>query len=161
MKRRNGAALAVLAIVFALPALRGCGGETERTEATGADVATFVEVLVPLIANSNCANLSDAAREFQTNVDFDHLDFQKEAKAFQRFVDAAPAEIRDDFQTFADAYSKWAEAMKRVDELKDADLANPTPETLDNLDAATAEVDRHEMQQATHHIVAWLNKHCA
>ena len=119
-------------------------------------MAGYVEVLVLGIANSNCTNLSDAAQKFQTR----SIDFEERAKAFQRFVDASPVKIRGDLQTFADAYSKWAEAMKRFDALKDADFTNPSRETLQTLDDVTVEVDRNEMQQASKNVVAWMDENC-
>lgn len=130
-----GVALVVLAFAVALPALAGCGGKAEETEATGGDVYGFIEFLVPVIELSKCTNLSAAAREFERNTG-GNLDFQKEAKEFQRFVDAAPDDIQGDLQTFADAFSKWAEAVERAEALKGADLANPTQETLKKLQAS-------------------------
>lgn len=157
MKRTCGTALSVLALAIALPAVAGCGGE--KAEASGADVAGFVEVLVPLIASYNCPGLTEAAQEFETNTS-GKLDLQKDAKEFQRFVDAAPNAIQDDFQTFADAYSTWAVALARLEALEDADLANPSPEKLAKLRGLSVGVDRHELKQATHNIVAWLDQNC-
>ena len=160
MKRACGMALVVLIFAVALPALAGCGGEAQ---ATGGDVADFIEFLVPVIEYSKCPSLSAAAHEFETNIR-DSVDFQKEARAFQRFVDSAPDEIQRDLQTFADPYSKWAAAVERGGALKGADLANPTPENmrqlLDISQGISARVDRHELQQATHNIVAWMRENC-
>jgi hypothetical protein len=84
-----GVALVVLAFAVALSALAGCGGKAEENEATGGDVFGFIEFLVPVIELSKCTNLSAAAQEFETNTG-GNLDFRKEAKEFQRFVDAGP-----------------------------------------------------------------------
>jgi hypothetical protein len=151
-------ALVVLAFAVALSALAGCGGKAEETEATGGDVFGFIEFLVPIIELSKCTNLSGAAQEFETNTG-GNLDFQKEAKEFQRFVDVAPDEIQGDLQTFADAFSKWAEAVERAEALKGAD-PNPTQETLKKLQGISARVDRQELKRATHNIVVWMDENC-
>jgi hypothetical protein len=66
-----------------------CGGKAAETEATGGDVFRFIEFLFPVIELSKCPNISAAAKEFETNTGR-NLDFRKDAKEFQRFVDAAP-----------------------------------------------------------------------
>jgi hypothetical protein len=158
-KRTWGVAPVVLACAVALSALAGCGGKAEETEATGGDVFAFIEFLVPVIEVSKCTNFSAAAQEFETNTG-GNLDFGKEAKEFQRFVGAAPDEIQGDLQTFADASSKWAEAVERAEALKGADLTNPTQETLKKLQGISARVDRQELKQATHNIVVWMDENC-
>ena len=160
MNRSTAATLAVFALAGALPSLRGCGSGTAPTEASGADVAAFVEILVPAIASSGCPKLSRAARQFEKNTGVD-VRFEKEAREFQRFVDAAPVEIRGDFQTFADAYSTWAKALARLDRLDYADPASPTPETLQDLQGISIRIDRRKLARATHHIVAWMDENCA
>jgi hypothetical protein len=119
----------------------------------------FIEFLVPVIGLSKCPNISAAAKEFETNTG-SNLDFRKDAKEFQRFVDAAPDEIQGDLQTFADAFSKWAEAVERAETLNGADLANPTQKTLKKLRGISARVDRQELKQATHNIVVWMHENC-
>jgi hypothetical protein len=157
----------IAAFALALLALADCGGEARQTEASAADVATFIEVLVPLIASSGCGHLTEAAREFQANSLGNVVDFQKAAQEFQRFADEAPTEIQDDLQAFADPYSDLAEAMQAADALDGVDVSKATPETLEKLQEVSATagvldagVDRQEMQQATHHIVAWMRVNC-
>jgi hypothetical protein len=154
-----GVALVVLAFAVALSALAGCGGKAQETDATGGDVFGFMEFLVPVIELSKCVDLSAAAQEFETNTR-GNVDLRREAKEFQRFVDVAPDEIRGDLQTFADAVSKWAEAVERAEGLKGADLANPTQETLKQLKGISARVDRQELKQATHNVVVWMDENC-
>jgi len=151
--------LALVVLVLALSTLVGCGGEAEETEATGGDVFGFIEFLVPVIEVSQCVKLSAAAQEFETNTG-GKVDLRREAKEFQRFVDVAPDEIRADLQTFADAVSKWAEAVERAEGLKGTDLANPTQETLKKLQGFSARVDRRELKQATHNVVVWMDENC-
>ena len=74
-------------------------------------------------------------------------------------MDAAPDEIQGDLQTFADAFSKWAEAVERAEALKGAD-PNPTQETLKKLQGISARVDRQELKRATHNIVVWMDENC-
>jgi hypothetical protein len=156
----------IVGFALALPALVSCGGETRETEASAADVAAFIEVLVPVLASSECADLAEAAQEFQAKTS-GNVDFQKSAEEFQRFAHEAPAEIQDDLQAFADPYSNWAKALEAIDATEDVDLTKPTPETLEKLqdvsamaEALEARVDRQEMQQATKHIFAWMRGNC-
>ena len=144
----------------------GYAGETQQSEASPADLAAFIEVLMPLIASRDCGDLTEAAHEFQTHMT-ENVSFQKRAQKFQRFAHEAPLEIQDDLQTFADPYSKFASALDAVEALDGVDLAKPTPETLEKLQEGSAAgavletgVDRREMQQATHHVFAWMRIHC-
>jgi hypothetical protein len=159
----------VLIVVFALAlmVLAGCGGEGRQREASLADVAGFIQLLVPVIASSRCGDLTEAARELQTSTNANLGDFQKTAEAFQRFADGAPAEIQDDLQALAEPYSRMGEALNAADALEGVEVTKPTPETLKKLDDVTATadaldagVDRKTMQQATNHIFAWIRVNC-
>jgi ABC-type microcin C transport system duplicated ATPase subunit YejF len=160
--------MAVIIVALALPllALSGCGGEARQTDASAADVAAFIEVLVPAIASSECADLAEAAQQFEANTS-GKVDFQKSAEEFQRFAHEAPAEIQDDLQAFADPYSNWAKALEATEVSEGLDVTKPTPKTLEKLqkvsaaaDALEARIDRQEMQRATHHIFAWMRMNC-
>lgn len=166
VKQAHQVGVILVAFALALPALAGCGGEARQTKVSTADVAAFIQVLVPFIASSECGELSDAARALQRNTSSE-VDSQKGAEGFQRFADEAPDEIRGDLQAFADPYSNWGEALEAADALDGVDVTKPTPETLEKLQRASATgealevgADRHAMQKATHHLVAWMRVNC-
>ncbi len=68
-----------------------------------------------------------------------------------------PDEIKADYQVIAENFSKIAEALKGVD------LTNgqtPSPEALAKLQELAASMDSAEVQQASQHIEAWVQKNC-
>jgi hypothetical protein len=83
-------------------------------------------------------------------------DTERAAQALQDVADQAPDEIRDDFQTLADAYSKIADALKGVD------LSSGTPDAsaIAKLQKLSQEIDEQKVTQASTNISTWLTKNC-
>jgi hypothetical protein len=83
-------------------------------------------------------------------------DLDEAKAAFDELTAAAPAEIKDDFQVIADAYSKLVDALQGVD-LSDP---NPDPATLQKLAQASQELDQAKLTQASTNISTWAQENC-
>jgi hypothetical protein len=83
-------------------------------------------------------------------------DTEAAAQALQDVADQAPDEIKGDFQTLADAYSKIADALKGVD------LSSGTPDAsaIAKLQKLSGEIDEAKVTQASQNISTWLTTNC-
>ena len=120
---------------------------TDTTEASGDDFATA----------DNCqefAQIGAKMSEALSGAGGTNLEDAKEA--FDQLTAAAPAEIKDDFQTIADAYSKMVDALKGVD------LSNPNPDpaTLAKLTKLGQELNQQKLTQASTNISNWARDNC-
>src|SRR3954451_24272547 len=80
------------------------------------------------------------------------------AQALQDVADQAPDEIKDDFQTLADAYGKIADA------LGDANLGSgqvPSADTIAALQALSKDIDTAKLAAASSNISTWLTQNCS
>ncbi len=90
-------------------------------------------------AGSGTGNLSDAAKEFQA------------------FAKEVPSEIRADVQTLADAFAKYADALKGVDL---SSGQTPSAADLQKIQSALKGFNQAKLQAAEQHIQAWTQKNC-
>ncbi len=84
-------------------------------------------------------------------------DLEATAKAYQKFAEQVPEEIRDAFKTIAAAFATYA------DVLKDVDLSSgktPDPATMAKLANAAKALDNTKLTAATAEIEAWAKKNC-
>jgi hypothetical protein len=84
-------------------------------------------------------------------------DTEKAAQAFQQLAHEAPDEIKGDFQTVADAYSKIADALKGTD------LSNgqpPSAQVIAKLARLGQQIDEAKVSQAASNISDWLTQNC-
>jgi len=127
--------------------------ETE-TETTGTETDDDLSFL----SSENCREFvrlaSDISQAFSGTGD---TDVQEAADAMQKFADEAPEEIRDDFQTLADAYSKIADALDGVD-LGSGDT--PPAEALAKLAQLSQEIDSAKLSEAGQNISQWTQDNC-
>jgi hypothetical protein len=87
----------------------------------------------------------------------DANDLEKQAQFFEDFADNTPEEIRDDFQTVAEFYSKLTKA------LADADVQpgeQPDPEDIQALQEAATSVDQERLTEASTNIEKWVKENC-
>jgi hypothetical protein len=107
------------------------------------DLATLGAKLSSALQSSNSANFEDTL----TN----------EQKAFAALADAAPKDIRGDFQTFAKAFGDYVEVVKKVG-FKPGKV--PTQKQIAELTKAAQGLSSAKLQTAEQHLSAWAQKNC-
>jgi ABC-type Zn uptake system ZnuABC Zn-binding protein ZnuA len=111
-------------------------------------------------STKNCKELeglaSKLAQSFQPNSNGE-LDLSKEADALDTLADAAPDDIKGDFNTFADAFQNFAKAYGDV-KLKPG--ATPTAAQIAKLTELSKSFNTAKLQQASRHLAAWGQSHC-
>ncbi len=75
----------------------------------------------------------------------------------QAFADKAPDDIKDDFQTLADVYSKIADALDGVDT---SPGSTPDPAALAKLAKLSTEIDTAKLAAASTNISTWTSQNC-
>ena len=80
-----------------------------------------------------------------------------EANVFKGLANAAPAEIRGDFETFAGAFSVYAQALTKAG-LKAG--KTPTAAQMAVLATAAKSFNAPKLQVAERHLSAWAQKNC-
>jgi hypothetical protein len=81
----------------------------------------------------------------------------KEADLFKAMANAAPSDIRADFETFAAAFSAYAEALTKAG-FKPGEV--PTAEQAAKLANAAKAFSAPKLQAAEKHLSAWAQKNC-
>jgi hypothetical protein len=180
----NGRKLMVLLIAVLALVAAGCGGDS-KSEATPATVETTVETdtvatdtnvaedttaadttATDTTATSGmdtgalsgrCAEFAGISTKLAESLSGQTADLQQASKLFDEIADQVPDEIKADYQVIAENFKKIAEALKGVD-LTSGQA--PSPEALAKLQEISASMDSAEVQQATQHIEAWVQKNC-
>jgi hypothetical protein len=80
------------------------------------------------------------------------------ADAYKSLASAAPAEIRSDFQTFANAFSDYAKAL---DKSGFKPGKTPTASQIAAITAASKEFSSPKLLTAERHLTAWGQQNCA
>ena len=134
----------------------GCGGSHKKSASTtkSATTQTFATA-------KNCAQLmalgQKLAQALQAPSGSAETRIRNEAKVFQEFANAAPADIRGDFQTLAAAFNTYMRAVVKA-------LPNPgTPPTaaqVAQVRAAAKVFDSPKLRAAERHLTAWAQKNC-
>jgi hypothetical protein len=82
---------------------------------------------------------------------------EETSELFQELVAKAPAEIKDDLEVVAGAYSEYADALADLD-LKEGQV--PSAEDLQKIQAAIGSIDQAEVQAAAERLSAWAEANC-
>jgi cytochrome c556 len=85
--------------------------------------------------------------------------FQAEVRNLQAFADAAPSEVKADFQTFATAFSGYLQALQQ----SGYKLGSSTPPTASQMAAivqATKAFDTSKLKAAEKHLQSWASANC-
>jgi hypothetical protein len=83
-------------------------------------------------------------------------DLRRAAAAMRDFAERAPADIRADFQLFADYVTRIADAYGNTKPGQP-----PSAATLAKLQKVVADFDPAKVSAAVQHITSWLSKNCA
>lgn len=105
----------------------------------------------------NCREFAESASKISEALSgTGTADMAKVAEIFKRFADAAPDDIKPDFQVLADAYGKIAEALKGVD----LTSSTPDPAALQKLQKLGSSIDQAALTKASQNIAAWAQNNC-
>jgi hypothetical protein len=184
MTRRVIALLAVFGAGLAL-ALAGCGGGSKKssaatTSAAATSAAATTEAATTAAATTAAATTAAATTSAQTTAATPSFtkgkckalaqkaqaqfspsniqsDPEKVAAALESFVSQVPSEIRGDVKTLADAFKKYADALKAAG-FKAGTV--PSADQIAKLQSAFKEIDTAKVRQAEQHLTAWAQKNC-
>lgn len=157
--------LAVSAVVFAVVAA-SCGGSKKKSasppKTSSTASTTTTSSGAPNFATSkNCAQLmslgTKLAQALQTTSGSAETRIENEAKVFQQFADAAPSDVRGDFQTLATAFTAYIHALEKAG-LKPGKV--PTQAQIAQIQAAAKAFSTPKLTAAEQHLTAWAQKNC-
>jgi hypothetical protein len=159
--------LALVVTLGLVAAASGCGGSTKKSasETTAPAAATSTSggaSSTPSFASAhNCAQLASLAAKVAQSLQAQTGDVQatveNENKALQAMANAAPSEIRGDFQTFANAFQSYIRAIANL-KLKPGTV--PTAAQIAQLADAAKQLDTPKLRAAEQHLSAWAGKNC-
>jgi hypothetical protein len=181
MRRRTIQLVGITLTLVLVVAAAGCGSSkkssapptttteattTTTTEATTtATAATTTTSSAPTTTSgagsfataANCKQLSDLGTQFSQALTGAKGDIAKQAALFKALADKTPEEIRPDFETIANAYTKIAGDLKGVN-LSSGKV--PDAATIAKISKLGAQFSGPEFTQAIHNIEAWVTKNC-
>lgn len=177
------APLALLVLVVGMLALvaAGCGGDDGEDSATATDTA--VEQTVEQDTGTTdamedesstegegssgeadlgtltgeCAELTAVGARIAQTLSTQGGDVEASAEYFSGLADAAPDEIKDDLEVFAEGFAEYAKAIAGIDL---SGGAVPTAEDLAKLQEAAKAFDDPRIQEASDNIQAWADENC-
>jgi hypothetical protein len=169
---RSGTVVAIVLGALVI-ALAGCGskesstgsatttGSSSSSSSSGSTTTTGSSSNKPSFASAaNCKQLeslgSKVAQSVQPNSNGE-IDLSKEADALDELANAAPNDIKGDFNTFADAFKNFAKVYG------DAKLKigqTPSADQIAKLTTAAQSLNTPKLQKAMTHLSAWGNSHC-
>jgi hypothetical protein len=153
----------------------GCGGggskspsstSTQMSETTVSRTTTGGSGSVPNFASAkNCQDLAGlaakAASSLQATSGNPASTLDKLAQEMQALANAAPAEIRGDFQTVAAAFTSYLGALEKAGYKPGKALTSPpSPSQIAALTKAAKSFDTPKLMQAEQHLQNWVDKNC-
>lgn len=163
--------VAVVTLVLVVLAA-GCGGgkkksappasSTSGAATTAAATTTSTSSGTPSFASAkNCKDLAalgvKVSQALQASSGNGLGSLNDEANVFKALASAAPSEIRGDFETFASAFTAYAQALSKAG-LKPG--KTPTAAQIAALTAAAKSFSTPKLQAAERHLAAWGQKNC-
>jgi hypothetical protein len=134
-------------------------GTTTTTTTTASGSTTTTGNVSGIASASNCRELADLSGKLgQAFGGTPSGDTKKYAAFLRAYADRAPAEIRPDFETIANAYAKIADALGGY---VPGSGQTPNAAQLAKLMKAVGGLNQAELTQAGQHISAWVQKNCA
>ncbi|TMK91819.1 MAG: hypothetical protein E6G42_08155 [Actinobacteria bacterium] len=130
-------ALALVCVVIAA----GCGGSSKKSALPTTTVALGAKFAQALQATSGSAETRVA----------------NDVRLFQAFANAAPSEVRGDFQTLATAFNGYMHALLKAG-IKPGKI--PTAAQIAQLQSAARAFSTPKLKAAEQHLSAWAHKNC-
>jgi hypothetical protein len=160
-------------VVGVVAVAAGCGGgkksasstttSTAETTAARASTTESTKSSSPTFASAhNCQQLAALGAQVAKSLQPTGGDLQataaNEAKLLQALANAAPSEIRSDFETFVSAFNAYVQALGKAG-LKPG--AAPTAAQVAELAAASKSFSSSKLRAAEQHLSAWAQKNCS
>ncbi len=157
--------MSLLAVVL-LAVGTACGGSAKKSASPTTTAAAATKQSTSTVAPSfgsakNCVQLgalgAKIAQAMQSSSGDAQTSIANEGKALQALASAAPGEIRGDFETFASAFTAYAQAFAKVG-FKPGKV--PTAAQLAQMATAAKALSTPKLQAAEQHLSAWAQKNC-
>ena len=160
---RQGLVVAALVVGLAILAA-GCGGgsspssagTTQQTTTTGSSGRSFASA-------KNCRDFAGLAGKIASAMSPTSGDtqsaIQAESQELQALADAAPSDIKGDFQTFATAFSSYMQALQSSG-YKLGSTTPPTAAQLAALATAAKAFSTTKLTRAEQHLSTWVSANC-
>jgi hypothetical protein len=178
IRRNDGQAMSIKLTAVTLMVLAvvvgGCGGGKKKsagaantatasttTSAATTTTAAATPVAPTFASTKNCQQLmalgAKISQAFQASPGGGSNSIGNEANVFKALASAAPAEIRGDFETFAGAFSAYAQAVTKA-----GFKAGKTPNAaqIAALTAAAKSFSAPKLRAAEQHLSAWAKTNC-
>lgn len=165
--RRKLVLVAVLALVVVVA---GCGGGKKKSVApattaagatTTAAMTTTAAAAPKFTSTKNCSQLmalgAKVSQALQSSSGSASSRVDNEVNAFKALANAAPSEIRGDFQTFASAFAAYAQALAKAG-FKPGKV--PTAGQIAAMTTAAKSFSTPKLQAAEQHLSAWAQQNC-
>jgi len=158
-----------VALLVLVVLLAGCGGGKKKAASTTSASATTAAAATtssasgtPSFASAkNCKDLAalgaKMSQALQAASGNGLSSLNDEANIFKAMASAAPSEIRGDFETFASAFSSYAQALSKAN-FKPG--KTPTAAQIAALTNAAKSFNTPKLQAAEQHLAAWGQKNC-
>lgn len=170
---RVGVAIVLSALVVVAA---GCGGGSKNSTpgTTHSTTATIKVVSVPVSSGSgssfasakNCQDLAGLAAKVASAVSASSSSttnpttlLQTESNELHALAQAAPSDIRGDFQTFSTAFSGFLQALQKSG-YKFGSKTPPTAAQIGQLTKAAQSFNEPKLRQAELHLQAWAKQNC-
>lgn len=169
---RYGTVIVLVVGALALAAA-GCGGDDggdaaapaettveetieETTETTETTEETTEDVDLGDLSGE-CTELAAIGAKIAQAAGAQGGDLDTSADYFAELADAAPDEIKDDLEVFAEEFGKFAEAIGGIDL---SGGTTPSADDIAKIQEATAAFDDPRIQEASANIEAWAEENC-
>jgi hypothetical protein len=173
LRSKQVAAAMLLASLVALAA--GCGGGSKNSTpgttpsastptTSSAATTSSSSGSVPNFASAkNCQDLAGLAAKVATAVTASSGNFanvlQTESNELKALAQAAPSDIRGDFQTFSTAFSGFLQALQKSG-YKPGSTTQPTAAQIAALSTAARSFNSPKLKQAERNLTAWAHQNC-
>ena len=154
-------------VVAAVAVAAGCGGSSKKPAAAGTTatttttLTTTTKLKTTFASSKNCEELAalgaKMSQAMQAASGKGGASITDEANVFKAMASAAPSEIRGDFETFANAFSAYAQAWGKAG-FKAGTV--PTPGQMAQMAKAVKAFSAPELQTATQHLTTWAQSNC-
>jgi hypothetical protein len=176
MKLRSARVFVVILTAAVVALAAGCGGGGNKSSASTSThtyaASTTVKKTtsgsgsgsVPSFASAkNCQDLANIAAKAASAITATSgnpaTTLDTEAKQLQGLANAAPSNIRGDFQTIATAFTSFLHALEKAG-YKPGSTSTPSPKQIAALTKATRLFQTPKVAQAEQHLNAWVKQNC-
>jgi hypothetical protein len=161
-----GFKLFAMTVVVCVVVTAGCGGSKKKSaspapSSTPAATTTTGAGSPKFATSKNCAQLialgTRLAQALQTTSGNAQKRLSNEAKLLQAYANAAPSDVRGDFQTLAAAFNTYMHALLKAG-VKPGKV--PTAAQIAQIQAAAKAFNTPKLRAAEQHLTAWAQKNC-